>query len=459
LASRRENCAGLAILQRKSPLTTGLLALAGLALAWQVTAHSLVAYLANVEPRWALMISPGNADALSRMADAELSAAVSETEASAAGGPNVAPGALEMARAIRAKGIPAPMLPPDVAAAVRREVREDAITAFLGNPLDARAPRILGQIAESEDQTRTLMQSSIARSMHETLSVYWLMQDSYLRGDLAGFASYADILLRSQLRMMSWVAPVLMRLAGTSEGDAPLKTLLRRDPPWRPYFFAALPGAISDARAPLDLMLDLQQNGAAPTTEELRPYLQFLVDRKLYDLAYYTWLQFLPSEQLERTGLLFNGNFEFPSNKLPFDWVFQFGSGVRISVGAPNANPNVHAVNYEFTAGLVGANAVRQLVVLKPGNYSLSGRQLGSINARRGLRWRVACVDHPADLLAQSEAFVGKSLRWKDFSFSFTVPEHNCPAQLVWLELDAVVNADRVASGSAWFTNLALSQP
>ena len=60
-------------------------------------------------------------------------------------------------------------------------------------------------------------------------------------------------------------------------------------------FFHSLPRHITDARTPLNLLSELKASAARPTKKEVADYLRFLIGRKLHELAYYTWLQFLPA--------------------------------------------------------------------------------------------------------------------------------------------------------------------
>ena len=165
----------------------------------------------------------------------------------------------------------------------------------------------------------------------------------------------------------------------------------------------------------------------------------------------------MPAEQGASLGFLFNGKFEFPLSGLPFDWEFQSGNGVRIEVVDLIDRPNQRAVSLDFIDGQVGASGVRQMTVMGAGNYIFSGSYSGDVRARRGLRWRVSCLDAPGQLLASSDPFVGAMLAWKDFSFKFTVPASGCPAQQIRLELDAQSASERIVSGSARFTDLAIT--
>src|SRR5262249_24547326 len=145
------------------------------------------------------------------------------------------------------------------------------------------------------------------------------------------------------------VMPMLGALAENREGSLKLKQLLAKNPPWRGTFFGSLPSVITDARTPLDFLLSVRENGSVPpTAAELSSYGNFLLNRGFYDLAYYTWLQFLPDEQLNQAGHLFNGGFELEPSGAPFDWHFSHNIGATTKIASRQDDVAKHALFMQF---------------------------------------------------------------------------------------------------------------
>jgi hypothetical protein len=208
---------------------------------------------------------------------------------------------------------------------------------------------------------------------------------------------------------------------------------------------------MSDARTPLDILLALKNTPNPGTSEEIRIYLQFLIGRGFYDLAYYAWLQFLPTEQLNQVGLIVNGNFETPFSGMPFDWQFTKKPGVTIDVTArPAEEGGGHALLIEFGTGRVDFGGVSQLIILPPGSYEFRGKQKADIVSKMGLRWHITCAGTP-NQIGESQSVNGKDLEWKDFAFSLTVPETDCSVQYVRLASEARSASEQFISGSVWF--------
>jgi len=202
----------------------------------------------------------------------------------------------------------------------------------------------------------------------------------------------------------------------------------------------------------------LRASAAPPTAAELKPYLEFLVGHKLYDLAYYTWLQFLPPEELHHAGLLFNSKFEVLPSGMPFDWVISSGSGVTIDVVPRPDNESEHALRIDFEYGRVDYRGVTQLVMLTPGTYSFQGKYEGQFVGPRGLKWRIVCAGNETMPLGESVMMTGTGSTWRDVGFKFTVPSTNCRAQYIRLDLDARMASEQLVAGSMFFGDLRLSR-
>ena len=194
-----------------------------------------------------------------------------------------------------------------------------------------------------------------------------------------------------------------------------------------------------------------------PTAADIRTYIYILLGRGFYRLAYYTWLQFLPPNELRHAGLLFNGDFDEAPSGLPFDWTISEGSGVTIDIVPRADKSDGHALLVDFQFGRADYHGVSELVVLAPGTYQFTGEYSGELIGPRGMRWRVRCAGVDTNA-GESDMIIGTNKAWTNFAFTFTVPEKDCPAQYVRLDLDARMASERLISGSIMFDGLRISR-
>ena len=459
-----------------------ILATLAVFLVWEVITRSIAAYLADANPEAAIRLRSTNPTALLNLADMKLNPAAEVVEPALTtpqgktnapsnddtrqpnSDSDTAPSTQDLDLGDRS---PTPSAERGITGSAKvdseasDQIRSWAELALLNDPLNARALRILGQLAQRTSdvgRTHALMQAAARRSLHESFAIYWILRKSYEDGDYHAALHYADTLLRTNWQALAPLMPMFAKLAETPEASDELKQLLARNPWWRPDFFKQLPYSISDARTPLDIFLTLRNSPTPPTAADLSSYLNFLVQHGFYELAYYTWLQFLPDEQLGNAGRLYNGSFEVAPSGLPFDWVFSQGGGVAIKVATRPDQSRGHALFMEFGPGRVDFGGVRQLVLLAPGSYHFQGKYQVDLASQRGLQWRVICAGGATTLIGASPTVNGSDLTWKDFEFSFTVPETDCPAQYVQLVLDARSASETFISGSIWYGDLSITR-
>jgi tetratricopeptide (TPR) repeat protein len=444
----------------------------GIILLWLVLSRSLAAFLADTAPQAALWFDSRKPEALVNLADRALvarsdsalgDAPSQDSEDASAGSQNVSGKISKYLQNLthafsrfetigRNLNVSRPVAPDNEPA-----VRMRAQTAVTNDPLNVRALRILGQLAEadSDDEDATkFMHAADDLSLHENYASYWLMRRSATTGDYKSAIYYADVLLRTNPQSSAYVVPVLAQISEDKAGATLVKALLTDNPPWRRQFISMLPNSVTDARTPLDLLLALRDSPVPPSTEEIGPYLDFLIARKFYGLAYYTWLQFLPSQELGRAGLLYNGSFEVTPSGLPFDWKITPGAGVTVDIVSPPDELGRHALLIDFQYGRVEYHSVSELVMLTPGSYEFKGEYKGKLAGPRGMKWRIVCANGTLTSGGESPMIAGVAKDWSNIGFTFTVPDKDCPAQYVRLDLDARMVSEQLISGSILFDDV-----
>lgn len=440
---------------RAAFLVTLALVLVGL-----VTRHSLVAYLTDVAPRSALALDPQNPVALVNIADGEVGRGFAkqaeETRLEA------------LAKSAAASGVTAGAENADGSGDIQQDdplgrdawarVRENASTALQRDPFNARALRLIGQAAAAEHDNANaakFMAAAAKLSKRERIAYAWLLEQAVRQKDFGNALDYADILLRVHPQLMAPIAPLLGQIAEASGKENLLVDYLRASPPWRSSFLSYLPRSIRDARTPLKVLLQLRDTQEPPTARDLRPYIDLLIKNKFIELAYYTWLQFLPPDQLSKAGFLFNGSFETEPAGLPFDWTYTSASGVTIERAPKPGLTDQRALYIEFGQGRVDFKPVTQITMLGPNRYRMTGVYRGELIGPRGLRWRIECLG--GSPIAEGDLVTGIAKDWSSFSIEFTVPQDNCRAQRLSLILDARMASERFVSGFIWYDELTIA--
>ena len=133
------------------------------------------------------------------------------------------------------------------------------------------------------------------------------------------------------------------------------------------------------------------------------------------------------------------------------------GAGVTTEILNRPDQEGQHALLITFEQGRVDFRGVTQLLMLAPGAYQFKGGFKGEIIGRRGLKWRIACAGG-AGPLGESAMLIGATPAWRDVEFSFTVPDDDCRAQQLRLDLDARMSSEQLVTGAMWFDELKIGR-
>ena len=250
----------------------------------------------------------------------------------------------------------------------------------------------------------------------------------------------------------------LGEIAAAPAGRQILVSVLTKEPKWRGVFLKNLPRHVRRADTPLDLMLALKEAGNVPSTEELSPYLGFLVGRNIVDLAYNAWLQLMPQDKLTSLGLLNNASFTANPSGLPFDWSVTRGQNTVVDFVTLRDGNGERALRIGFGVGRIRFPETSQVLVLGPGRYRLDGAFQGAMAARRGLRWEIRCMGAKASL-AETDMIFGHPRAWQDFALDIEVPDRDdCRAQQLRLYHHARSPSEELISGEIFFRGLRLTR-
>lgn len=304
------------------------------------------------------------------------------------------------------------------------------------------------KLVEIADVLAPMRSPALARS-----AAFWLNQN---RPDRA--LERWSMLLRTRPQAAGQLYPVLLRLADDPVARSWLRPLLDKPPEWWNGFFAY--AAANADRSETVMFLYQQRNraGGLPDSAEQRVYLDRLWKEGRWLETYLAWLEGLDERRQQGLGHLYNGGFELPVTGMGFDWRLSSPRGVTVETVETYGTRGGRALHVAFDGQRMHFQHVHQPLYLEPGRYQLQGRvRPDGLLVGQGLRWTVRCGKPEARPLAESESFAGKD-DWRLFTLDFTVPEMDCPVQLLRLELEERAGSDLGAQGGIWFDDLAINR-
>jgi hypothetical protein len=267
----------------------------------------------------------------------------------------------------------------------------------------------------------------------DVVTQIWLFRRHLLAGDFEAALNHGDALMRRQDEVPKILLAALTAAARDPRMVDPLARHMALSPAWREPFLVfltsyATPPATDVAHA---LLARLANGPTPPTSDELAVYLRQLVGDQKFDQAASQWRQL--TRGAGQTGYVYDGDFERPPGATPFDWTFSDGVGWTVDIADAPAQGRGQALSVEYD-GVSPPKPLRQMLVLPPGAYRLSGRAYGEGDADPGmLAWGVACATTGQALA--SVATPQTKGRWSAFTVELNVPADRCPAQ--WLALSA----------------------
>ncbi|MFW6028201.1 MAG: DnaJ domain-containing protein [bacterium] len=336
------------------------------------------------------------------------------------------------------------------------EVRRIAKRALSANPLETRALMLLAFAAEAEgDERQAARLVSLAgiRTLRDPASHLWLFGHRLREDDFSAALKHADVILRVHPRLKATLLPYLMAMTDIPAGQASMIEVLETGPPWRGWFMKAFSRQAADPSDPAPIYAALQSGPRPPSSAELRPHLERLVESGRFEQALVVWMKSLAPDQTADLGYLYNGSFAHPITNLPFDWAIGRVRGAEIGIAASPMGDG-KALRVQFGRARVPFRHVRKLMVLPPGSYELSGSAMAvDFSNERGLRWTIACAEAEREVLVSTARITGTART--EIAKPFSVPANGCRAQWLRLELAARIAPEQdVDGGSVWYDSL-----
>lgn len=264
-------------------------------------------------------------------------------------------------------------------AALRLDPTAVAAAATLGINADIRGDRAvaLRSFAYSEKLSRRELRTQL-----------WAIEDAVKRSNITIALHHYDVALRT-----SRVAPdLLFPVLSTAIADAPIRTALANRmatrPAWNDLFVAYVAGNGPDAPATAAFFAALNRHRVPISDIATAALITRLLSENHLDAAWDYYAALTPG-----TSRRMSNDPKFAANRTissPFDWTPVTDSGISAEIQRNGKNG---VFNFLVPVNL-GGTVLRQIQLLPPGTYALTGRSANiERSGRTLLYWMLSCAD------------------------------------------------------------------
>jgi len=340
----------------------------------------------------------------------------------------------------------------EATAADRKRADMIARGALLQDATAVAAVTTLGinaQVRGEQAPAERLFAYSQKLSRRQLQTQLWAIEHAVARDDVAGALQHYDIALRTSPTSASLLFPVLALATADPQIRTALTKTLAAKPSWSEWFISHVATHSPEPRSTAALFLELRRAGVAVPKSADTAVINALIDSDFVDEAwrYYASLTPAADRRISRDPR-FVADTTTPSL---FDWVPVNDASVTTSI-----QPSEKGGVFDFAApASIGGALLRQLQLLPPGTYQITGRSSEIDQEERAQPyWLLSCRQDGRELgrvsLPNSAQDAGR------FLGNFTVPA-DCPVQMLTLiarPSDAVAGL----SGQISFAQLAPAQ-
>ena len=279
---------------------------------------------------------------------------------------------------------------------------------------------ITAQLAGDANLAERAFRAARVRAPREPAPRYFLAQQLLFAGRAREGLQEIATLARLVPSGAASLAPILATYARTPGALPLLRALFRAEPQLGQAVLARMAAETANA----DIILSLADAPVAadePVPEWARLLIERLVADGQYARAHRLWLALDGSPA--PNGGIFDPEFRGSQSPPPFNWTFASG---EIGIVEPAGDGTLRILFHGRQSGALAG----QMLLLQPGDYTLSLRTTGGTGPPGTLRWLLTCMPEKRNLLEMS---LDNSSQGGQVQAKLEVPATGCPAQMLQL--------------------------